>query len=310
MTHPSAPKRRIPEPKAFTKFFLLLASVSLLLAPAKAETPIERGSYLVNTILACGNCHTPKTPEGDPIAEKELAGGGISFTTPAFNAVAANITPDKETGIGLWSDEDIKGALTEGQRPSHARLPGVPLAAVMPASFYKALLPADLDAIVAYLRTVKPVSNEVSLPEYKMPVVHQSYPDAERGFTAEDMNSPVRLGAYLVTIGHCMECHSVRDKGVSNYEAGLGAGGRKFEPSMVHGVQADWKGSVARNITSHPTKGIGGWTDEEIKQAIAGGISRDGTRLGPPMAFSWYAGLRADDLGAIVAWLRTVPARE
>ena len=128
MTHPSAPKRRIPEPKAFTKFFLLLASVSLLLAPAKAETPVERGSYLVNTILACGNCHTPKTPEGDPIAEKELSGGGISFTTPAFNAVAANITPDKETGIGLWSDEDIKRALTEGQRPSHARPSSLPLA--------------------------------------------------------------------------------------------------------------------------------------------------------------------------------------
>ena len=292
------------------KLPVALAVILMVAVPARAETPIERGSYLVNTILACGNCHTPKTPDGNPIAEKQLSGGGISFTTPAFNAVAANITQDDETGIGTWSDEDIKRALTEGRRPSHARLSGVELAAVMPTSFYKALLPRDLDAIVAYLRTVKPVRNEIPLPEYKMPVVHQPYPDAERGFTAEDLKESVRLGAYLVTIGHCMECHSARDRGVSDYVAGFGVGGRKFGPSLVQGVQADWKGSIARNITSHPDKGIGGWTDDEIKRAITNGFSRDGNKLGPPMAFSWYAGLRADDLSAIVAWLRTVPARE
>jgi mono/diheme cytochrome c family protein len=309
MTDPVLPRTRI---STFPTIAALPAGLVAMIAavlPAQAETLVERGSYLVNTILACGNCHTPKTPDGNPIAEKELS-GGVSFTTPAFNAVAANITPDKETGIGNWSDEDIRRALTEGLRPSNARLSGVPLAAVMPTSFYKALLPGDLDAIIAYLHTVKPVRNEVPFPEYKMPVVHQPYPDAERGFTVEDMKNPVRLGAYLATIGHCMECHSVRDKGVSNYVSGLGAGGRQFEPSMVHGVQADWKGSTARNITSHPNKGLGAWSDDEIKRAITSGISRDGKKLGPPMAFGWYANLRDDDLSALVAWLRTVPARE
>ena len=310
MTLRLAPETKITQSKAFMKFSGALVAMFVFVVPANADALVERGSYLVNTILACGNCHTPKAPDGSPIAGKELSGGGISFTTPAFNAVAANITPDKETGIGTWSDEDIKRALTEGTRPSQARLPGVALAAVMPTSFYKALLPGDLDAIVAYLRTVKPIRNEVSLPEYKMPVVHQSYPDAERRFTAEDMKDPVRLGAYLSTIGHCMECHSAWDKGVSDHESGLGAGGRKFDPSMVHGVQAGWKGSIARNITSHPTNGLGNWTDDEIKRAITSGVSRDGKKLGPPMAFNWYAGLRADDLSAIVTWLRTVPARE
>jgi hypothetical protein len=128
---------------------------------------MSNGRYLVNTILACGNCHTPKTPDGAAIPQMDLAGGGLSFTTLAFNATAANITPDRETGIDTWSDDDIKRALTEGVRPTHARVPGALLAAVMPAAFYKAILPADLGSIVAYLRSVKPVRNEVPAPTYK-----------------------------------------------------------------------------------------------------------------------------------------------
>src|SRR4051794_13667357 len=84
----------------------LFIAVSLLscasLDSVQAESLIERGSYLVNTILACGNCHTPKTPAGVAVAEQNLAGGGLSFTTPAFDATASNITPDRETGIGTW----------------------------------------------------------------------------------------------------------------------------------------------------------------------------------------------------------------
>jgi mono/diheme cytochrome c family protein len=116
----------------------------------------ERGNYLVNTIMACGNCHSPREANGQLILEKAFS-GGLTFNTPAFVATAPNITPDPETGIGSWSDAEIKRALVEGMRPNHGRLAGVPLAAIMPANFYKALLPDDLDAIVAYLRTVKPV---------------------------------------------------------------------------------------------------------------------------------------------------------
>src|ERR1700710_3045835 len=112
------------------------------------ETPTERGGYLVNTIMACGNCHTPRDAEGKPIADEAFS-GGLTFTTPAFIATAPNITSDLGTGIGSWSDAEIRRALVEGMRPDHGRLSGVPLAAIMPANFYKALLPDDLAAIIA-----------------------------------------------------------------------------------------------------------------------------------------------------------------
>lgn len=286
---------------------LLLAAHGPGSGSARAESPVERGSYLVNTILACGNCHTQKSADGSPIAEMNLAGGGLSFTTPGFNATASNITPDPETGIGSWTDAEIKRALIEGVRPNHGRLAGVPLAAVMPVSFYKALLPRDLDTVVAYLRSVKPVRHAVPDPLYKQPVRHDRYPDAEAGFTVESLRDPVRKGAYLVTIGHCMECHSTRVGPVSDYEKGLGKGGRLFGVKLVQGFPAAWKGSVAPNITSHPISGIGAWTDVEIKRAITQGISRSGRKLQPPMGFAWYAGMTEADLNAIVAWLRTVP---
>jgi mono/diheme cytochrome c family protein len=178
----------------------------------------------------------------------------------------------------------------------------------MPANFYKALLPADLDAVVAYLRSVKPVKNAVPDPTYKAPVKREAYPDAEKGFSQNELNDPVNKGRYLVTIAHCMECHSQWSRGVSNFEDGLGAGGRPFGPSLVHGFSPEWKGSVAKNITSDPTNGIGAWSNDEIKRAITQGISRDGRKLNPPMAFYAYAHLKPADLDDIVAYLRTVSA--
>jgi mono/diheme cytochrome c family protein len=289
--------------------FVAFGTLVFVCSNAAGETLAERGSYLVNTILACGNCHTPKAADGAPIAEKELA-GGMSFTTPAFDATASNITPDPETGIGKWTDDEIKQALTRGNRPAHAQLPGVPLAAVMPAGFYKALLPRDLDAIVAYLRSVKPVRSQVPNPVYKLPVRREPYPDAEAGFTEQSLRDPVRHGAYLVTIGHCMECHAAWARGVSDYKNGQGKGGRVFNVSLVQGFPKTWEGSTASNITSHPKAGIGAWSDDDIKRAIAKGVRPDGRILKPPMAFAWYARMTPADLDAIVAYLRTLPPLE
>jgi mono/diheme cytochrome c family protein len=290
-------------------FLLAFAALVFVCRSAAADTLVERGSYLVNAILACGNCHTPKAADGAPIAEKELA-GGVSFTTPAFDATAPNITPDPQTGIGKWTDDEIKQALTQGTRPAHARLPGVPLAAVMPAGFYKALLPHDLDAIVAYLRSVKPVRSEVPNPVYKLPVRRDPYPDAEAGFTEQSLRDPVKHGAYLVTIGHCMECHAAWANGVSDYRNGLGKGGRVFNVSLVQGFPKNWEGSTAPNITSHRKAGIGAWSDDAIKRAIAKGVRQDGRVLKPPMAYAWYAKMTPADLDAIVAYLRTVSPLE
>ena len=262
---------------------------------AMAETQIERGSYLVNTIMACGNCHSPRDSEGRIIADRALS-GGLTFDTPAFLATAPNITPDVETGIGSWSDDEIKHSLIEGMRPNHGKLAGVVLAAIMPANFYKGLLPDDLAAVVAYLHSVKPVHNEVATPVYRLPVHRVPYPAAEAGFSQAMMSNAVKHGAYLVTIGHCMECHSERTRGISDYRSGLGRGGRVFP-----------EGSTAANLTSDRSAGIGGWTDQEIARAVTHGVSRDGHRLKPPMAFSYYAGLKESDLADIIAYLRTVP---
>jgi mono/diheme cytochrome c family protein len=281
---------------------LLACALScVLLTSARAETAIERGNYLVNTIMACGNCHSPRDGEGKIIADKALS-GGLTFDTPAFLATAPNITPDVETGIGSWSEAEIKRALIEGTRPDHGKLSGVALAAIMPANFYKALLPEDLAAIVAYLRSVKPVHSEVATPVYRLPVHRMSYPAAEAGFSPAMMSDPVKRGAYLVTIGHCMECHSAWSRGAQDYTTGLGKGGRTF-PLREGSTEV----STAANITSHQTAGIGAWSEAEIIHAIRQGIARDGHALKPPMAFAFYAGLKDTDVKDIIAYLRTVP---
>jgi mono/diheme cytochrome c family protein len=275
-----------------------------VLDAAMAESAAERGDYLVNTIMACGNCHSPRDANGQMIKEKAFS-GGQTFNTPAFIATAPNITPDRETGIGSWSDAEIKHALVEGMRPNHGRLAGVPLAAIMPANFYKALLPDDLDAIVAYLRTVQPVRNEVADPVYKAAIRREPYPDAEIGFSKAMFADTVGRGAYLVTIGHCMECHSAWSKGVSDFKTGLGRGGRVFPPR--EGSPEGTPGSTAANITPHATSGIGAWTDQEIGRAITHGVARDERPLKPPMAYAYYAGLKQADLGDIIAYLRKLP---
>ena len=107
---------------------------------------------------------------------------------------------------------------------------------------------------------------------------------------------------YLATIAHCMECHTPMVKGQHNWAADLGRGGFEFP--------GPWGVSVSRNITSSKTKGIGAWSDAEIKRAITTGVSKDGSHLKPPMGFHYYATLTPGDLDAIVAYLRTAPAKE
>ena len=282
----------------------LVFALAVASGAAAAETPVERGRYLVESILACGNCHSPRGSDGRVLAGKSLA-GGITFDLPPFLVTASNITRDRETGIGAWSAADIKRALIEGARPSVARQPGVPLAAIMPVSFYKALIPSDLDAVAAYLRSVPAVRNPLPEPIYRVPAGHQPYPDAEKRYTAAALRDPVTRGRYLATIGHCMECHTPMAGPVVQYDTAFGKGGRDF--GTLKGAPPSWQGSIARNITSHRTAGIGAWTDAEIKRAITKGISRDGRPLKPPMAYDAYGRMTAADLSALVAWLRTVP---
>ena len=120
----------------------LTALVWAVAGSAYAETPLERGSYLVNTIMTCGNCHSPKGPP-DKVAGKDFS-GGLRFNEPPFDVTAPNITQDKETGIGAWSDNDIKKLMRTGMRPN-----GVPIANIMPTGFYGIITDSDMDAIVS-----------------------------------------------------------------------------------------------------------------------------------------------------------------
>ena len=81
---------------------LSLGVLCLATLAVRAETPLERGTYLMQSIVACGNCHTPKDHDGKPIADRELAGGHV-INAPIFHSVSPNVTPDKETGIGNWT---------------------------------------------------------------------------------------------------------------------------------------------------------------------------------------------------------------
>src|SRR5262249_44599586 len=106
---------------------LTYALVVSLTASAHEPTPLERGSYLMSGPVACGNCHTPQTPQG-PVPDMELAGGN-KFEEPSFTAYASNITPDLQSGIGKWSDEEIITAIREGRRPDGSLIgPPMPIA--------------------------------------------------------------------------------------------------------------------------------------------------------------------------------------
>jgi mono/diheme cytochrome c family protein len=102
----------------FVRVLIVAASLGLVAAaslPASAQSPVERGRYLVETIGACGNCHTPKGPTGD-LPGKHLA-GGFQLDDSFGTWIAPNITPDPETGIGRWTDSEIIRAIREGKRP-------------------------------------------------------------------------------------------------------------------------------------------------------------------------------------------------
>jgi mono/diheme cytochrome c family protein len=275
----------------------LVAIVSMSGA-ALAETPVERGGYLVNSIGACGNCHTPRQ-QGVPDLSRKFSGGFQTFDEPWFTVKGANITPDRDTGIGSWSDDELRQTLLTGVRPN-----GVTLATVMPYPFYKMMMPSDVDAIVAYLRTVPPIRNQVQAPSYKAQQVAVAVPGADKPMTADDLEDPVKRGFYLSSIAHCMACHARASEAVPpDFKRNYGRGGREF--------RGPWGVTVTANI-SGSAKGLGGWSDAEIRRVLTEGISKDGRRLKPPMIdyVAYYKTWKSEDLNALIAWIRTIPPIE
>ncbi len=125
---------------------------------ASAQDRIARGKYLV-TLGGCNDCHTPGVFLGKPDLKRFLAGSDVGFELPLGTFYGRNLTPDKETGLGNWTTEEIIIAITKGVRPD-----GRELASIMPWSSFAALTKEDADAIVAYLKSLPPIQNKVPGP--------------------------------------------------------------------------------------------------------------------------------------------------
>src|ERR1700730_8048592 len=125
----------------------------------EAESPAARGKYLV-TVAGCNDCHTPGYFFGKPDMARFLGGSEVGFEIPGLGVFhGPNLTPDKETGLGAWTDAQIASAFTTGKRPD-----GRELAPVMPYRAFANLTKEDVEAIVAFLRTLPPVKNKVGGP--------------------------------------------------------------------------------------------------------------------------------------------------
>jgi mono/diheme cytochrome c family protein len=271
---------------------LVLASNT---ARAQNESLLARGGYLVEGILACGNCHTPKSSGAVPISEMKFAGAFV-IEEPGIVAYASNITMDEETGIGHWTDAEITRAVRDGLRPD-----GTLIGPPMPSPFYRDISDNDMRAIVAYLRTIDAVSNVVPASEYNIPLPDAYGPPVG---TVDDVSpdDPLAYATYVaVALGHCIECHTPMVQGRHDFTR-TNAGGRIFEDLFGLG-----RTLVSRNVTPHRVLGIGAWTDAEIKRAITEGISRDGREHIPGMAYPYYATMTEGDLDALVAYLRSRP---
>ena len=270
----------------------LAVHAGLAAAQAKGgiDSRLARGKYLVEGIAACGNCHAVRDPKGQVIAARGLSGGMV-FDAPVFKAYAQNITPDPETGIGKWSDEQLGKAIREGVRPD-----GTIIGPPMPIEFLRSVSDDDLAAMISYLRAQPAVKNAVPKSAYKMPLP-PNYGPALTKVSAPARSESVKYGGYLVAMGHCMDCHSPLEKGQPDLSR-MGAGGRTFDIGPLGQ-------SVSRNITPHET-GLKSWTDAQIVRAIQHGQSRDGSRLKPPMGYDWYAKVNSADMRSVVAYLKSL----
>ena len=282
--------------KSATLIVLAAIGGAAAILPASAadqDALLKRGTYLVNGPVACGNCHNGRAQDFSFVPGKEFA-GGFHLVDPAFDVYTANITPDKETGIGTWTDEEIIRTIREGKNKE-----GKIIFPPMPVPTYNSMSDDDVKAIVAYLHTIKPVHNEVPASKYNIP--QMAMPPA-KGEPAPPMTDKVAYGGYIVkSLAHCFECHSSPDAhGAPDFAHGLGAGG--FPILLAPGMMIK-----TANITSDPDTGIGKWSDADIKKAITDGVTPTGGHLSPPMPFSFFKTMTPEDLDAVVAFVRTIP---
>jgi mono/diheme cytochrome c family protein len=262
-------------------------------APSAAE--IARGRYMFGATGGCG-CHT--APKGQADA------GGRRYDGPFGTVYSSNITPDRQTGIGAWTDEQIITAIRLGRRPNGERL--LP---VHPYPVFNGMAEEDVRAIVAFLRTTKPVSQanqpkrlvplfeSIMLPAWLVAFAPRETPPAKAPTTG------LPRGEYLVrAVGHCGECHTPRTMTMAPDTGRFLAGTPKGPEDQA-----------MPNITPDPETGIGKWSVEEIADYLGSGNKPDGDVAGGLMAeviegtLAGYQDLTKADRVAIAQFLKSIP---
>ena len=267
---------------------------------------IARGKYLAHSVAVCMDCHSTRdwSKYSGPLVEGTLGKGGEIFDQKAGLPGAfysKNITPD---GIKRYTDGELLRAISSGVTKE-----GKPLFPIMPHPNYGKTDIEDMKAIIAYLRTLAPIKNEVpeSKADFPMNFILHTIPQKPAFTKKPDTSDVLAYGSYLVTMASCEECHTPAEKGKKLIGMNF-AGGFKFQ--MPGGTL------LAPNITPSPTTGIGNWTKEQFIARFKSALDSNFTRkvgekdFNTIMPWTMYATMTENDLSAIYAYLKTVPSVE
>ena len=274
---------------------LLVAAMGSVSSIAFAQGDAARGQYLAKA-GGCLACHTEDKKDAVPFA------GGRALKTPFGTFYGPNITPHPEAGIGRWSEADFTRAMRLGKRPDGAHyFPAFPY-----PSFTK-ITDSDLRDLWAYLRTLPPSSRADQAHDLRFPFNFRILITGWKWFffvpgpfVSDKQRAPaLDRGTYLVeALGHCGECHTPRNfLGAPNRDRRLA--GSKTGPA----------GKGVPNLT--PTK-LKKWDDTELKEFLQTGLTPDGDVAAETMGEvirNTTGQLTPEDLGAVIAYLRALPAR-
>jgi mono/diheme cytochrome c family protein len=289
------------------KFFVLSPksrAAPTVTAPTSPEA-IARGKYLVHNVAACIGCHSPVQEDkpGDAPVEGKLAAGRDFGDLPGFpgHLRAPNLTPDKETGIGSFTDGEVLRAMREGiGRDGHALFPQMPY-----MTYAKTLSDDDALAIIAYLRTLPAIKNDPGKMEVKFPVSMfirgAPQPLAAPPPAAPAPSDKMARGKWLLQVCSCGDCHDSVDGRRQKLPGKAFAGGQTFPLPNGKGV------AIAPNITSDRATGIGAYSDDDLRRVFDEGKGKSGRFL-YTMPWSYYGGLTKEDKEALIVALREIPA--
>ncbi len=272
--------------RALALVFLL----ACLTPQAAAENAVQRGAYLVRA-AGCLSCHWDKKGRGEKFA------GGRALKTPFGTYYSPNITPDRETGIGAWSDEQFLAALWRGERSD-----GSHYFPVFPYASYTRLNERDILDIKAYIFSLPPSQTARKPHRPDPPFGWRFLVGVWKAlyFRPGPLPAETGRGEYLVrALGHCGECHTPR-----NFLGG-------FEDAMeLAGTVQGPEGGVIPNITPDRETGIGKWPESDLTSLLTLGMLPDGDFVGGGMGEvidNTTSRLRKSDLGALISYLRSLP---